>query len=204
MELKFPLLELARLRFDTDGPGVTTLVAGAGCPLRCRYCINKHLLANKTPEWISAEELVRRTQIDNLYFQSTGGGLCFGGGEALLHADFIATVRSEIGAVWRIIAETSLNVPIDVLKTALTCVDDFIADVKTLNAKIYKEYTGCDNASVINNLSLLSHTCDPQRIKLRVPLIPGYIDEKEQAQTAEQLKEMGFSRIELFTYKTDL
>ena len=42
----FPLLALSRLRMGTDGKGVTTLIAGAGCPLRCRWCINKTLLAS--------------------------------------------------------------------------------------------------------------------------------------------------------------
>ena len=40
----YPLLHLSRHRLGTDGVGVTTLVAGAGCPLRCRWCINARLL----------------------------------------------------------------------------------------------------------------------------------------------------------------
>ena len=40
----YPLLGLSRLRMGTDGTGVTTLIAGAGCPLRCRWCINRELL----------------------------------------------------------------------------------------------------------------------------------------------------------------
>ena len=42
---------------ETDGPGVTTLIAGAGCPLNCRWCINKRLLREASPEQVSAEEL---------------------------------------------------------------------------------------------------------------------------------------------------
>lgn len=40
----FPLLGLSRHRIGIDGAGVTTLVAGADCPLSCAYCINKNLL----------------------------------------------------------------------------------------------------------------------------------------------------------------
>jgi pyruvate formate lyase activating enzyme len=40
----YPLLGVSRLRMGTDGTGVTTLIAGAHCPLRCRWCINKRLL----------------------------------------------------------------------------------------------------------------------------------------------------------------
>ena len=41
--ITFPLLNIARHRMGTDGAGITTLVASAGCPLRCEFCINKKL-----------------------------------------------------------------------------------------------------------------------------------------------------------------
>ena len=34
------IMGISRLRIDTDGEGVTTLVAFYGCPLSCKYCIN--------------------------------------------------------------------------------------------------------------------------------------------------------------------
>ena len=38
----FPLIGMARLRMGIDGSGITTLVAGAGCPLRCKWCIRHY------------------------------------------------------------------------------------------------------------------------------------------------------------------
>ncbi len=49
----YPLLRIERLRMGTDGAGVTTLVAGAGCPLSCRWCINRRLLAEAPAETVS-------------------------------------------------------------------------------------------------------------------------------------------------------
>ena len=88
-ELRFPLLALSRLRMGTDGKGVTTLVVGAGCPLSCRYCINRRLLKEAPQKSVTAEELLESVRIDDLYFRATGGGVTFGGGESLLHAEFI-------------------------------------------------------------------------------------------------------------------
>ena len=85
----FPLLSLNRHRMATDGEGVTTLVAGAGCPLHCKWCINKKILQEGTPQFVTAEELFERVKVDNLYFMASGGGITFGGGESLLYADFI-------------------------------------------------------------------------------------------------------------------
>ena len=196
----YPLLSLSRLRMETDGEGVTTLVAGAGCPLKCRYCLNKRVLAEKQPEWISPETLLERTRIDDLYFQATGGGLCFGGGEALLHVDHIAAFRALIGNRWRITAETALNVPETEVIKAAGCVDSFIADIKTLNADIYKAYTGEDNARVLKNLQTLLRLAGPERLKVRVPLIPGYNNEADRKNSVSVLKSMGCTNFDLFEY----
>ncbi|MBQ6119626.1 MAG: radical SAM protein [Clostridia bacterium] len=196
----FPLLALSRLRMGTDGKGVTTLVAGAGCPLRCRWCLNKRLLAEKPPEWVSPEELFARTRIDDLYFQATGGGLCFGGGEALLHTDFIAAFRELTGGAWKLSAETSLHVAESALAVALTCVDEFIVDVKSMDADIYSAYTGGDNGLVLRNLQTLSRAVPPENVKVRVPLIPQYNDETDRQNSEALLRELGFTRIELFDY----
>ena len=52
----FPLFGLSRLRMQTDGAGVTTLVAAQGCPLRCRMCINPLALnENARAEMVSPE-----------------------------------------------------------------------------------------------------------------------------------------------------
>ena len=91
-EPRYPLLGLSRHRMELDGEGVTTRVAGAGCLLSCAYCINKSVLC-QAPTLVSAAELYEKTKIDDLYFQATGGGLCFGGGESLLHLDFYEALR---------------------------------------------------------------------------------------------------------------
>ena len=198
---RYPLLALSRLRMQTDGAGVTTLVAGAGCPLRCKWCINKRLLAEKTPEPVTPEALFERTRIDDLYFQATGGGLCFGGGEALLHADFIAAFRTLTGGVWKLTAETSLNVPPRALETALGCVDAFIVDVKAWAPDAYRRYTGGDTALVRANLEALAAAGAQERVRLRVPLIPGYQDAREREACVSALRALGFRDFDLFEYR---
>ena len=151
----FPLLSLSRLRMGTDGEGVTTLAAGAGCPLSCRWCINKRLLRELTAEPVTAAELIDRVKIDDLYFRATGGGVTFGGGESLLHAAFIARFRALCPGEWHIAAETSLAVPEENLRLVLQAVDEFIVDCKDMDDGIYRRYTGGDGALMRRNLALL-------------------------------------------------
>ena len=199
-EPRFPLLSLSRLRMGIDGPGVTTLVAGAGRPLRCRWCINQKLLREAKPALVSPQELIDRVRIDDLYFRASGGGLCFGGGESLLHADFIRAFRALCPPEWKLCAETSLAVPAEAVRTAAEAVDLFIVDCKDWNSDIYRRYTGGDGALMQANLRLLLELVGPERVTVRVPLIPDYNTPEDQARSAEALKALGVTRLDLFSY----
>ena len=196
----YPLLGLSRLRMGTDGTGVTTLIAGAGCPLRCRWCINEELLREAPAENVTAAELIGRVKIDDLYFRATGGGVTFGGGEALLHAAFIRRFRELCPAEWTISVETSLAVPRENLEAVLGAVDLFIVDCKDMDAEIYRRYTGADGARMKENLRLLLDGVGPEKLLVRVPLIPRYNTPGDQKRSAESLRAMGVERLDLFDY----
>ena len=197
-EPKYPLLGLSRHRMEVDGEGVTTLVAGAGCPLDCAYCINKSVLC-QAPTWVTAAELLKKTKIDDLYFQATGGGLCFGGGESLLHLDFYEAFRL-LCPNWRFTAETCLNLPPEDVARAAVIFDAFIIDVKTLDPAIYQAYTGREQGPLLENLRYLAASLDPACLHVRIPLIPDYNDPADQDRTEAALRDMGFTEIERFSY----
>ena len=197
-EPRYPLLALSRHRMEIDGDGVTTLVAGAGCPLSCAYCINKTLL-RQAPTLVTAAELYEKVRIDDLYFRATGGGLTFGGGESLLHMDFYETLRP-LCPEWRFAAETSLHVPRADAERAAALFDQFIVDIKTLDPAVYLAYTGRTPEPAYENLALLCRLVGPERIRVRVPLIPGYNDERDRTRTVEALAAMGLRQIERFPY----
>lgn len=196
----FPLLNLCRLRMGTDGVGVTTLVAGAGCPLNCRFCINSRLLHDAPAEEVTAEELLERVEVDDLYFRATGGGITFGGGEALLHADFIRHFRELCPGEWRISVETSLAVPEDLVRMALEAVDQFIVDCKDMDPEIYRSYTGGDEALMESNLRLLLEEAGAARILVRVPRIPDFNTNDDQMRNMNRLCGMGVKNLDIFEY----
>lgn len=198
--LHFPLLALARLRMGTDGKGVTTLVAGAGCPLSCRYCINKRLLREAPGTNVTVEELIEKIRIDDLYFRATGGGVTFGGGESLLHAAFISQFRKLCPPEWRIAVETSLAVPRERLLPAVDAVDEFIVDCKDMDPDIYRSYTGGGAQVMKDNLAFLLASCGADRVLVRVPRIPGFNTAGDQQMSVDALRKMGVTRLDLFDY----
>lgn len=198
-----PVFAIERHRLTTDGAGVTTLVGAYGCPLQCRYCLNPHAWNPATLEKcvsMTPQMLYDKVKIDDLYFLATKGGITFGGGESLLHAEFIRAFREVAGPGWRLTAETSLHVPKTQLLKALPVLDDFIVDIKDLNPVIYEAYTSMPIDRVLSNLELLSEHCAPERVTIRVPSIPQYNTEEDVASSVEKLQAMGFTQIEVFPY----
>lgn len=199
-----PVITFARHRMETDGQGVTTLVCFHGCPLRCKWCINPFSFAPDTKRTdMTPQMLYEKVKIDALYFLATGGGVTFGGGEPLLYAPFLKEFREICGADWHLCAETSLSVPWEHVQIAAECMDLFYVDCKDTNSEIYRQYTGKDNALMLDNLRKLLQLVGPERIIVRLPLIPEFNTEEDQQASLSLLTEMGLNQFDLFSYVTD-
>lgn len=197
-----PIITCARLRMQTDGKGVTTLVCFHGCPLRCKYCINPFSFAPDTKRvLLTPQQLYEQVKIDDLYFVATGGGVTFGGGEPLLYGRFLQEFRDICGEKWHLCAETSLNVPKEQVEIAAQCIDHFYVDCKDTDPDIYRRYTGRDNANMLQNLQLLQELVGPERITVRLPLIPEFNTEENRQQSRALLQEMGIRKFDSFTYR---
>ena len=198
----FRAFGVSRLRMASDGEGVTTLVCGYGCPLRCRYCLNPQSWREGTViRAYTPEELWRVLKRDDLYFRATGGGVTFGGGEPLLYADFLPAFRAVCGAEWRMNVETCLSVPRRAVELAAQVADCFCVDVKEGDPARYAAYTGREGKLAWDNLAWLLSAVGGDRIVARVPLIPGYNTEADTDATAERLLAMGITRIDRFAYR---
>ena len=200
-EVKAPIIGIERHRLTTDGEGVTTLVAFHGCPLYCKYCLNPQCLSpNGVLRTITPSELYSEVEIDDLYFVATGGGICFGGGEPLLHSKFIEEFVKIMNPEWSIILETSLNVPLKQLEMVAPLVREFIVDVKDMDEQTYKAYTMQSNKVVAHNLKWLAENGYAEKTLVRLPLIPYYNTEIAQDESKQLVEDMGFHRFDKFRY----
>lgn len=201
-QLTAPVITCARLRMQTDGQGITTLVCFYGCPLRCKWCINAFTFAPDTKySLLTPQQLYEKLKLDGLYFEATGGGVTFGGGEPLLQPEFIKEFRQLCADRWRICAETSLNVPWEHVEAVAPHIDQFIIDCKDTDPVIYKAYTGRDNAQMLENLEKLLQLVGPEKLLVRLPLIPEYNTEENRVKSKALLSQMGITNFDLFTYK---
>lgn len=195
-----------QLRMGLDGEGVTSLVLLHGCPLRCKWCANKASWKEDTETaFLTVEELIEEVSNHNLYYLATGGGITFGGGEPLLYSAFIEKFAQACPVGWKIRIETSLQVPQDNICILVDehpeLIDKWIIDVKTMDADIYKAYTGRDQVQLLSNLIYLREHVPLEHILLRIPVIPEYTDKMGQRQSREILEKMGFTEFDEFNYR---
>lgn len=200
--MNFKVQTINRHRMLTDGEGVTTLIALYGCPLDCDYCINKDLLQNRSWKEFTKEELLTVIMQDYCYFVATNGGITFGGGESLLHAEAIEELISILPDHVNVTIETSLCVEQEKLVPLLEPVRQFIIDVKTWNPVIYQAYTHHSNELVIENLKYIAERQFQSKCKVRVPRIPAFTNEEDVQTTIIKLQDMGFQWIDVFEYVT--
>ena len=205
MEKTAKFIGFRRHCLTTDGEGVTTLAAFWGCPLRCQYCLNPHSLREGTRcEELTPTQLYDKVKLDNLYFLATNGGVTFGGGEPLLQVPFMREFREICGRDWRLYVETSLGVPWSLVQATTDIIDGYIVDIKDTDPDIYRAYTTRENAQVLDNLRRLVEIVGTENVLVRVPLIPNFNTEEHRARSKERLREMGVTRFDELTYRTDI
>ncbi len=192
-----------RLRIETDGRGVRSLVCFSGCPLKCKYCPNRRDI-NRAHLILTPEGLRDRLAIDDIYFKASSvGGVTFGGGEPALHGEYIEGFRQLCPPEWTLFIETSLNVPQEQIERLANVIDHWYIDIKDMNPEIYRKYTGVSNQQVINNLRFLIGVGLADKITVRVPLIPGYNTEEDVEKSLSALQELGVVSTQSLTYYVD-
>ncbi|MGA9231356.1 MAG: 4Fe-4S cluster-binding domain-containing protein, partial [Exiguobacterium oxidotolerans] len=72
-----------------DGPGIRFIVFTQGCPLRCQYCHNADTWEFGCGRKVSSEEIIKEANSYRSFFDATGGGVTFSGGEPLAQPEFL-------------------------------------------------------------------------------------------------------------------
>ena len=201
MSEKYPIASIGRLRMGNDGPGIRTLVAVSGCPLRCKYCINPYTWdGSRIPQMMTASELYDKIIIDRPYILATNGGITFGGGEPLLHSGLIGEIRNICEPEMTIYVETSFNIPWQNIESVVEIVDCFYVDIKSVDYQVYKDYTGGDLKLALDNLKRMIESRGADKVVVRVPEIPGCVDKKKQKEAKAILEDVGVKKFNIFKY----
>ena len=126
----------------------------------------------------SVGDLLGVIEKERPFFDQSGGGVTFSGGEPLLYPDFLVEVLEACGNrhVHRAV-DTSGFAKTEALLRVAAHTDLFLYDLKMMDADKHKLYTGVDNRLILENLTVLAHS--GAAIQIRLPLIGGINDDDD-------------------------
>ena len=120
-------------------------------------------------------EVLYEVKKDQVFYETSGGGVTLSGGEPLYSFDFsfeLLKLCKENGLHTAV--ETCGFAPRERVERIAQYVDLFLFDCKETDPVLHKSYTGVDNSLILSNLALLDSL--RKEIVLRCPIIPGYND----------------------------
>ncbi len=127
---------------------------------------------------MTVSEVMAEVEQDIPFYDQSGGGVTFSGGEALLQADFLlALLKACKEKGLHTAVDTSGVAPWSVIDRIRPYVDLFLYDLKALDDVVHRKFTGVSNRVILDHLGRLSSL--GQAIILRLPLIPGVNDSAE-------------------------
>ncbi|WP_130805880.1 trans-4-hydroxy-L-proline dehydratase activase [Senegalia massiliensis] len=162
------------------------------------FCINE--ARNLVGKEFSAKELLKEIKKDEIFYEESGGGVTFSGGEPLLQIDFLEEML-------RLCKEQDIHTTVDTsgysdfknFKRILDYTDLFLYDIKHLDDNMHKKYIGVSNKLIKENLIKLSEL--NANIFARIPIIKGINnDEKNIYEIIKFLKGINLEQINLLPY----
>jgi len=127
---------------------------------------------------MTAAQVMAEIEKDIAFYDESGGGVTFSGGEPLMQPDFLLALLQ--GCKERDIhtaVDTSGLASWTTVQRVAEYVDLFLYDLKLIDDTRHRQFTGVSNELILTNLRALARRgC---AISVRVPIIPGVNDDPE-------------------------
>ena len=172
---------------------------------RCTICLKcidacPHEALQLIGEELGPEDLFEQLLADEAYFESSGGGITFSGGEPTLYPDFISKMldlceRRGIHTTLETCGTFSQKRWVAILPK----LDLIYFDLKVMDDARHKQATGLGNRRILENARFLAVNKYP--VEFRLPLVPGYTDDFENLEAvAAFLETLGRHELHLLGY----
>jgi pyruvate formate lyase activating enzyme len=139
------------------------------CPTGAREIVGRE---------VTVTEMMGEIEKDVVFYDESGGGVTFSGGEPLNQPEFLSALLKACKArEIHTVVDTSGFAPAHVLDKIAEHTDLFLYDLKLIDDERHRRFTGVSNALILENLRRLSSR--GSSIIVRVPIIPGINDDDE-------------------------
>lgn len=174
------------------------LDACAGCGLCVQACPAEAIA--REGRMATVDEVVQEAMKDRPFYERSGGGVTFSGGEVLLQREFAAELARALHERGVSVAiETAAEIDSADFAAFLREIDYAFVDLKHYDSARHRMGTGAGNERIIENIRILRGSGLDYTI--RIPVIPGFNDAPEDAQGfARLLTELGVDRVQLLPF----
>ena len=211
MEQKCLILNIQKFSIN-DGPVIRTTVFFKGCPLQCRWCSNPESQNRFTSiteqmddtayrgRFYTVEEVMHAVRQDKPFYERSGGGVTFSGGDVLQQAEFasaLADAAHEEGI--HVAAETEGYTSPERFLAFLSHIDLLLYDFKHADREAHFQGTGVYNDVIIQNLR--QAVSSGKQVIARIPVIPHFNASLSSAeQMTKMLAETGIREVHLLPF----
>ncbi|TFB08997.1 glycyl-radical enzyme activating protein [Candidatus Atribacteria bacterium MT.SAG.1] len=149
---------------------------------------------------LTTEEVIKEIEKDLIFYEESGGGATFSGGEPLGQSEFLESLlnccqEKKIHTA----VDTSGYISWEILSKISSKVDLFLYDLKIMDSKKHKKYTGVSNEIILENLEKLSSIHN--NIFVCFPVIPGINDDYQNIkEMGEFLSSLKIAQVNLLPY----
>lgn len=148
--------------------------------IRCGRCaeVCPSLATEMSGTYKSVADLLEVIENERPFFDQSGGGVTFSGGEPLMFPGFLSEILYACGLlqIHRTVDTSGLATTKTLLDIARHT-DLFLYDLKLMDSKKHKDWTGTGNKLILNNLKVLAKS--GADIQIRIPLIKDVNDDDE-------------------------
>lgn len=185
-----------------DGPGIRNVVFLQGCKLRCAYCHNPDTWNTKEGTNVDSLDLIEKIKRFKPYFDRSGGGVTFSGGEPLLQPEFLLEML-------KLCKDSGINTAIDTAGVGFGDYDEILKytdlvllDLKHSTSEGYEKLTGRCDDDFKHFLDVLQKS--GTKIWIRHVVVPGITDSKEHEKRLISIikKLKNVEKVELLPYHT--
>lgn len=190
-----------------DGEGIRTVLFFAQCPLRCQWCANPECFVdyedNEYVRYYAMDEIMDVIDQHRIFYRYSAGGVTFSGGEATLQVialEYLSKCFYDDGL--NLALETSGYFDFEKVKNILKRMDLIFVDLKVMDDRLHREFTGVSNQIILKNIALMGQNFEA--IVVRIPLIVGVnLSDQNILETAKFVKaHLKNPKIELLPYHT--
>ena len=142
------------------------------CPTGAREIIGTRM---------TVAEVMREVRKDVVFYDESGGGATFSGGEPLMQPEFLlALLEACRGEGISTAVDTTCYAEPEVVGRVAEMADLFLCDIKHMDSELHRQHTGTPNERILENIRKLAEA--GKRIVIRVPVVPGFNDDRKNVE----------------------